>query len=235
MNLILLIPADFVSPNLVRLRDRRLKHVVEIHRAGIGDELTVGVLEGKIGRGRITALDHDSLDMEVELTQDPPVPLPVTLILALPRPKVLSRIVFNATAQGVKRIVLFNTWRVEKSFWDTPRLNPENLRDQMMRGLEQAKDTRMPEVWIKRRFRPFVEDELPSIAAGTRALVAHPSATEPCPHGLSEQVTLALGPEGGFIANEVAMFETCGFRAVHLGSRILTIEAAVPAIMGRLF
>lgn len=235
MNLILLLPADFVSPNQVRLRDRRLKHVVEVHRAGIGDELTVGVLEGKIGRGRITALDHDYLDMEVDLTQDPPVPLPVTLILALPRPKVLGRILFNATAHGVKRIVLFNTWRVEKSFWDTPKLDQENLRDQMLRGLEQARDTRMPEVWIKRRFRPFVEDELPSMAAGTRALVAHPPATEPCPRGLSEQVTLALGPEGGFIANEVAMFEACGFRPVHLGNRILTIEAAVPAVLGRLF
>ena len=69
MNLILLFPQDFVpgSPERVLLQDRRLLHVTQIHRASIGDELRVGILGGRIGKGRIIALDNDRLEMEVRL------------------------------------------------------------------------------------------------------------------------------------------------------------------------
>ena len=232
MNLILLFDDDFIAPARARLTGRRLRHVLDVHRAAIGDELTVGVAGGRVGRGRVVGVDGDALEMEVTLEREPPAPLPLTLVLALPRPKVLNRVVAGVASLGVKRIFLVNAWRVEKSYWKSPRL--DHLRDQLILGLEQAKDTVLPSIELRRLFRPFVEDELPSIARDTRALVAHPGASQECPRDLREPVTLAIGPEGGFIAEEIASLEHVGFEAVSLGARVLRVETAVAAILGRL-
>src|SRR5262245_35085435 len=171
--------------------------------------------------------------MEVALDRDPPPPLPLTLVLALPRPKVLNRVIAGVASLGVKRVFLVNAWRVEKSYWKSPRL--DHLRDQSILGLEQARDTMLPSIELRRLFRPFVEDELPAIVCGTRALVAHPAASAECPGDVREAVTLAIGPEGGFIAEEIASLERAGFEPVTIGARVLRVETAVAAIIGRLF
>jgi RsmE family RNA methyltransferase len=181
----------------------------------------------------VTRVDQEALEMDVALDREPPAPLPLTLVLALPRPKVLNRVIAGVTSLGVKRVFLVNAWRVEKSYWKSPRL--ATLRDQAILGLEQAKDTVLPSIELRRLFRPFVEDELPAIARGTRALVAHPSASAECPRDVREPVTLAIGPEGGFIAEEIASLERAGLEAVSIGARVLRVETAVAAIIGRLF
>src|SRR5687767_12866999 len=143
--------------------------------------------------------------MRIAIERDPPKPLEVTLVLALPRPKVLNRVIASTTSLGVKRIFLINAWRVEKSYWKSPRLSEENLLMQRVLGLEQARDTILPTIDLRRFFRPFVEEELPSIIEGGRALVAHPGGTDAITPG--ERVTIAIGPEGGFIAEEIASLE----------------------------
>lgn len=236
MNLILLFPDDFVEgTNRVRLQGRRLKHVLEVHRAEMGDELSVGVLGDRIGVGRVTQLDASVLEMEVRLEQAPPPKLPLTLVLALPRPKVLKRVLRAASAMGVKRIILLNSFRVEKSFWQSPVLSDEGMREQLIIGLEQAKDTVLPEVLLKPLFKPFVEDELPGLAKGALSLVAHPIASAPCPRGVKGPAVLAIGPEGGFIPYEIEKFISCGFMPVQIGDRILSVETAVPALVSKLF
>jgi 16S rRNA (uracil1498-N3)-methyltransferase len=235
VNLILLFDDDFISDSRVRLTGRRLDHVRHVHRAAAGESLAVGVANARMGRGTITHLSGDALEMDIALDRDPPPPLPLTLILALPRPKVLNRVIAGATSLGIKRLVLINAWRVEKSYWSSPRLNPENLRTQSILGLEQARDTVLPSIELRRLFRPFVEDELPSIARGTRALVAHPHASEECPRDVRESVTLVIGPEGGFIDAEITSLERIGFTPITIGERILRVETAVPFLAARLY
>ena len=186
----------------------------------------VGVAGGGIGRGEVTRLDGEALEMTVAFEHDPPPPLPVTLVLALPRPKVLNRVLASATSLGVKKIFLINAWRVEKSYWKSPRLSEENLLLQRVLGLEQARDTVLPSTELRRFFRPFVEKELPAIIAGTRALVPHPGASARL-SPVEGPVTFAIGPEGGFIAEEIASLEAVGFEQVSLGARVLRVETAV--------
>jgi RsmE family RNA methyltransferase len=234
MNLILLFDEDFVDGSRVRLTGRRLRHVTDVHRAVVGEELVAGVANGRVGRGTITRLDAEALEMDVSLDRDPPAALPLTLILALPRPKVLNRVIAGATSLGIKRIVLINAWRVEKSYWSSPRLSADNLRQQAILGLEQARDTVLPSIETRRLFRPFVEAELPAIARDTRALVAHPHAREACPRDVREAITLAIGPEGGFIDAEIASLERAGFIPVSIGERILRVETVVPFLAATL-
>ncbi|MGC2062228.1 MAG: 16S rRNA (uracil(1498)-N(3))-methyltransferase [Thermodesulfovibrionales bacterium] len=235
MNLILLFSEDFIDSNRVLLSGRRAEHILKVHGAKAGDVLTVGISGKMIGKGTLLSIEKGSVMMEVHLTQNPPAPRPVTLVLALPRPKVLRRVLQTATSMGVKKIYLINAYRVEKSFWKSPFLDGKVIRDQLILGLEQAKDTIMPEVLLRPLFKPFVEDELPGIMTGTTSLVAHPEAARECPRNVSGNLTLAIGPEGGFIQYEIDRLAECGFQAVSMGERILRIEAAVPALLSRLF
>lgn len=235
MNLILLEPSDFLSATLVRLTGRRQRHVLEVHQAQEGQQLTVGLLNGQIGKGLVTRLDETQLELEVSLTTDAPPALPLTLILALPRPKMLRRTLQHACTLGVSRIVLVNAVRVEKSFWQTPFLQEQAIHEQLVLGLEQARATQLPEVLLRKRFKPFVEDELPALCAGSQCLIAHPYTEQACPVADERPVTLAVGPEGGFVPYEVDKLMEAGFSPVHLGPRILRVETAVPVLISKLF
>jgi len=173
--------------------------------------------------------------MEVTLGEDPPGPLPVRLILALPRPKCLKRLLQTIAAMGVKDLTLLHTWRVEKSYWASPLLSPELLREQLVLGLEQGRDTILPEVRLRRLFKPFVEDELEALSRHTVRFVAHPAAPRPCPAATAAPTTLVIGPEGGFIDYEIDALIAREFSPFSLGPRILRVEQAVPALLARLF
>ncbi len=236
MNLVLLFKDDFVQgTDRAMLTGRRHKHIRKVHRASVGDTLSVGLAGGMMGTGTITRMESASLLMDVELTTQPPPPLPLRLILALPRPKVLRRLILSITSMGVKEIVLLNAFRVEKSYWQSPALEDKALMTQAVLGLEQAKDTVLPSIRQRPLFKPFVEDILPDLVSGTTCLTAHPGGDRPCPRELSSPVTLAVGPEGGFIPYEVEKLESAGFQTVDMGERILRVETAVPALVSRLF
>jgi RsmE family RNA methyltransferase len=237
MNLILLEANDFTSSSIVRLSDRRAEHIRSVLRASAGDELRVGLVNGEMGRGLLTEVSVGQIVLEVVLDTAPPEPLPLTLYLALPRPKFLSKVLQSVTSLGVKEIFLFNSYKVEKVYWHCDQLSPAAIRGACLLGLEQARDTILPRVHLKRLFKPFVEDELPALARHSRAFVAHPAAKFSCPRGIATATTpvsLAVGPEGGFIEYELEKLTMAGFECVHFSERILKVETAVTALIARL-
>ena len=236
MNLVLLFSEDFKNEdNRVRLTGRRHKHIQEVHKVKLGDRLCVGCVDGKIGTGKVVIIDRQSVVLEVDLTEGPPAPLALTLLMALPRPQVIKRALLCASSLGIKKIILLNFFRVEKSLWQSSSLHEGAVRDQLVLGLEQAKDTVLPEVIIRKRFKGFVEDELPDLIKGSLPLVAHPGASHACPKNVKQPITLLIGPEGGLIDYELEKLAQLGFKAVDLGPRILRVESALPFIVGRLF
>lgn len=235
MNLLLLEEADFIAPDRVVLRDRRLKHMQEVQRVEVGDSLRVGRIGGLLGEAEVLRLEPREAELRVVLHSPPPAKLPLTLILAVPRPKMLRRVFQTVATMGVPRLILVNSYRVEKSFWQTPFLNPDAIRENLILGLEQARDSVLPEVLIEKRFKPFVEDRLPAVAQDTLGLVGHPGDFPACPRAVEQPVTLAIGPEGGWIPYEVELLGKAGLQPVQLGARILRVETAVTALLARLF
>ena len=246
MNLILLLEEDWIeSDHRVRLLGRRRQHVLNVHRAGLGDELRVGRLGGAVGYGRIVHIDESALEMEVRLEADPPPPLAVSLVLALPRPPVLGRVLISVTSMGVKQIILLNAGGVEKSFWQSRALAEGSIFEQCLLGLEQARDTQMPQVLLRKRFMPFVEDELKGLIAGGQGFVAEPASTPastpnptslPTPSFPGQQVgpaLLAVGPESGWNSHELGCLESAGLERISLGVRPLRVETVLPALLSR--
>jgi RsmE family RNA methyltransferase len=234
LNLLLFSARDRLDANTIIVRDRRLAHLRQVARSAVGDVLRVGEINGLAGEGRIVDIDDERATLSVSLQQAPPPKLPLRLVLALPRPKMLRRILRAVAEFGVPELHLVNSYRVEKSYWRSPLLAEDAMREYLLQGLEQSRDTRLPSVHRHPRFKPFVEDLLPRMTVGTDALLAQPGNYPPCPQGVRGDMLLVIGPEGGFIPYEVEKLQASGCRPVSLGPRILRVENAVVALLGRL-
>lgn len=234
MNLILFSAADKLDDKRIRLADARLQHLRKVLDANEGDALRVGEIGGKMGCAQLLSLAEDEAVLEVTLDQEPPKKLRLTLVLALPRPKMLRRILRSVAELGVPELHLLNSYRVEKSYWQTPVLQDATVQAYFLQGLQQSRDTVLPRLTLHRRFKPFVEDELAGLIGGRRALLAQPGNYPPCPVGANEPTLLLIGPEGGFIPYEVEKLQQVGCEAVSLGPRILRVENAVTTLLARL-
>lgn len=238
MNLILLHPQELIDHH-VTLTGRRAEHIRKILRGTIGDSLRVGMLGGLLGTGCIQEMDGKSIMLQVDLTTEPPSFPPTDLILAVPRPIMLKRVLAQAASMGVDRIFLTNANRVEKSFFSSTLIQNNAFMEPLCLGLEQAIDTRLPEISVHPRFRPFVEDSLPELLSDCPIrLLAHPEGERTIAQAagglLAQRAVLAIGPEGGWVDFEVQRFKGQGFVPFSLGPRILRVDTAVPALLAQL-
>ena len=235
MNLLLLTENDRVDAQHSAVSDRRLDHLIKVHRANAGDTLRAGLVDGLTGEATIEEIGKTRALLSANLDIPPPPKLPLSLILALPRPKMLRRILRTVAELGAAELHLVNSYRVEKSYWQTPVLEESTIREYLLQGLQQARDTALPPVQCHRRFKPFVEDTLPTLLEDRQALLAHPGDYPDCPRQAKGPTALVVGPEGGFIPYEVEKLQAAGCETVSLGPRILRVENAVTALLGRLF
>ncbi|MCH2187920.1 16S rRNA (uracil(1498)-N(3))-methyltransferase [Myxococcota bacterium] len=233
MNLVLVEDADFVAPGRVRLQGRRHRHLRKILRVDVGAVVLVGQLGGALGTGRVEKMDAEEVVLSVELNEAPPPPLFITLVLALPRPPVLRRVLSGVSAMGVKRICLIDTELVEKSFWQSHGVSGHSIRERLMLGLEQSRDIRLPEVSLHRDFSVFINDTLPALLDGVEGYLAHPAPAQPIRSG-SGPALLAVGPEAGWSDTERERLIRSGLKPFGLGTRALRVETAVPALIARL-
>jgi RsmE family RNA methyltransferase len=234
VNLLLLAPDEIAEDETALLTGRRHEHARAVLRVQAGETLRVGVRGGKCGTGEVVSEGPEGLRLRLTLDSEPPPRSGVSLVLAIPRPKALKRVITAVASLGVDRVVLINAARVEKSYFDSKVLAPAFLDRLIDLGLEQARDTRPPAIAIRDRFRPFVEDELDAWAGRSVRLAPHPSAQTQLPRVEADQsVVLAIGPDGGWVPFEIELLERCGFTPVSLGPRVLRVEVAVSYIIGR--
>jgi RsmE family RNA methyltransferase len=237
VNLFLLEPAEVGvgGEAVIAGADRRALHAREVLRAAVGQRLRAGVVRGATGQAEILAVEPD---LRLRLLLDGPASPrpPVDLIAAVPRPKALSRLLQSAAALGVGRIDLINAWRVDRSYFDSPRLSPGALAADVRLGCEQGATTWVPDVALHRLLMPFLA--APPWRPDAVLLVAHPRGEslieEVVPPGHTGAVTLAVGPEGGWIDRELTSLAGLGFRPVRLGAAVLRADAAVAALIAQI-
>ena len=213
---------------------RQIEHLKTQLDVKVGDSLKVGIK----GAGRYITEVVEISDRQILIRpmqqEQVPKKLPVTLVVAMPRPKVLRRLIQDAVTLGVEKIILLHSYRVDKSYWQTPFL--QQLDHYIELGLEQAGDTIPPQIEIYKRFKPFVEDVLPLMLNSNRpAYVAHPYAMQAMPFAIDHACTILIGPEGGYIPYEIDLLIKNGCQAVSLGNRIIRTETVIPYVLGRLF
>lgn len=240
MNLLLLEESELDSDGRATLSGRRAEHIVHVLGTQPGQALRAGVID--VGFCEAVVVTKTAATVEVRVTdlRRQKEAEPRVLVLALPRPKVLSRCVQHAAALGFTQIALVRCQRSEKAHLSSHRLDAARTRLDCVLGLEQARRVRMPAVTVFTRFKPFVEDSLDALAPSKARFVAHPGG--PPARELAarlradapEAYTLAIGPEGGFVAFEVEALVQRGFHLLGSALGALRVESALSYFCGQL-
>jgi 16S rRNA (uracil1498-N3)-methyltransferase len=199
------------------------RHLVEVLRAGVGDRFTVfdesrEALAEVVDLGppvRYRILEERRPEREVGVE--------VVLYVALLKGDKLSEVVRAATELGATRIQpLITRHSVPKEMGEGKL---RRLKAIAKEAAKQSGRLRVPEVLppIPLKAVPQVEQGLVA-HVGARALVREVL-------DLNRNLSLAVGPEGGFAEEEVALLKERGFAPVSLGRRILRAETAALALL----
>jgi hypothetical protein len=151
------------------------------------DEATVTWLpEGKIKKAEPTKLGDPPGSVCISIPYPPRTYLQssssdevprVSLLLALPRPLQLGRILPMVAQLGVDQLILTNAMKVPKDYFGSHIFRkPEVLRGLLVEGLSQSGDIRLPEVRSTKRLKIFIEDELDGLFPPDEVVrvIAHP-------------------------------------------------------------
>lgn len=239
MNLIILHPAELDAEGRCVLTDDRAHHILTILKAETGKTLRVGVLNGPLGAAMVEKADRQAVVLKCTLEDQVPAKSRMDLLLAMPRPKVLKRLWAQLAALGVGRIVLVRADKVERYYFDSHVLDPEFYTKRLIEGLQQAKCTHLPEVLIRPRFKPFVEDELNTLFPNHLKLLADPSGDKQLADLFRSdawpgRILIAIGPEGGWTPYERSRLQENNFQIFGMGRRILRTDTATIGILSML-
>lgn len=235
MNIVLLHVHELDADRHARIDDARAAHVIDVLGVPVGGHFRMGVVDGPLGTAEIRAIEERVIDIACTLEAETPEPPPIDLILALPRPKVLARLLSPIAQLGVRRLILTGAWKVERFYFDAHILSPDEHEPKLMEGLAQARDTRMPIVSVHRSIAFLLDQELDTMVGNAARVVVDPCANAPLEAAIggARRLTLAIGPEGGFTGRELTHLRDCGFALGSLGSRVLRSDVATIAALAR--
>jgi 16S rRNA (uracil1498-N3)-methyltransferase len=228
---------DEVSGRRISVTGERAEHVAVTLKKKEGDEIRIGV--ARQGRGVGTIVSLRKAHIEIEFAELAPEAAPdVALIVALPRPLAVSRLLHTASSFGVRHIDLIGAWKVERSYFHSPRLTATRLTSDARWGAEQGGHAWVPTVTVHERFRPFLEDHFPRAQQGlelaNRTVFDGSGALRLSVAQIASGPSwMAFGPEGGWIEPELASFARAGFAVARLDTPILTTEIAIAAALGQ--
>lgn len=234
MNLLLIKP-DQVNPDgTFTASPEQSEHIACILHAQKGDRVKVGILGGRIGFAELMEPSKKRAVLKIlSLDREPPQKKDLRFVIALPRPQSFKKCLHFLASAGIPEACFIQTARVEKSYWNSAAMTDDAIEKELFLGLEQGVDTIPPELHFFQSFREWKNSEFCQNFHGHR-MIAHPVNATPCPVSLQEPALVAIGPEGGFIPQELDIFRELGFECVELGAYILRVEFALAYICGRL-
>ena len=238
MNTLLLTPADLREPardgrRQAFVEDERAAHLIRNLEVSEGARVRVAVRDEGLGWGDVVTCSSQHVVVAFDVSEPPPPKEPLTLVVGLPRPKAARRLLLDAASLGLERIVLLGTWRVPKSYWQSPLLEADRIERQVDQGLALAGDCVRPEVLLRPAFKPFVEDELPRYLRSGEAWLADPSEDVRRAGAAQRPSVVCIGPDRGFTEYEREALLDAGCHPVSLGPRTLRVSTAAFVALGR--
>ncbi len=211
-------------------KDPRAQHLRKVLRAEIGTLVFIGFINGPRARAKVVGLAGDgSVDLEVVASEPSPSPLPITLLIGLPRPHTAKRILFEAASLGVRGIHFFESERSEPSYALSSLWSTDEWRERLRLGTEQAFATHLPEVAMHADLQSAITALFGAdVNVALDNYEAEGALGELLPDS-ADSAVIALGAERGWSPAERDVFRRNGWKLAHLGAHVLRAETACVA------
>ena len=220
-----------ITGDQVVLTGPEAHHLVHVMRAGPGTRVVLFDGSGVEFPARVQRVGRSEIELAILGRQEVDRELPVSLTLgvALPKGDRQKWLVEKAVELGVTEIVPLVT---ERSVARPKEQSLARLRRAVIEASKQCGRNRLMQIEPPRAWNDFVAE-----TAGIDCrLVAHPGGSTLDSENIRsrdlQHIVAAVGPEGGFSDEEIALAEQSGWRKINLGSRILRIETAVLLLAG---
>jgi len=220
--------ADEFSGNRAALVGGHADHLVRVLRARVGQEFDI--VTGTTRRaGRITKVTDQRVEFELG-DEIAAVEVPnITLLLAIFKFDRMEWAIEKCTELGVSRIVPLVARRTDAHLAASAAKRVERWERMVRQAAEQSRRAMPPEVLL-----PLKLKEAVALTASTRILLAEAEQQVTLKDALqsrspSSDLLLAVGPEGGWTEEEVALFSQAGWTSASLGNTILRAETAAIA------
>ncbi|MGZ0707356.1 RsmE family RNA methyltransferase [Coraliomargarita sp. W4R53] len=213
--------------------DPRAKHIFKVLRARVGTKVFVGFVNGLRARAEVSLVEADgAISLRVIGTELAPKPLPIRLLLGLPRPHTAKRILFEAASMGVQDLHFFEAERGEPSYAQSSLWTTDEWKERLRLGTEQSFGTHVPEVSMHTDLQSaisFLQGDGAHIALDNYEAAG--SLSQQLPVG-GRRAVIALGPERGWSPDERDTFRKNGWKLAHLGAHVLRLETACTVAVG---
>lgn len=238
MNIIILTEKDKTDDGIYSIGDDRFTHIRNILKSEVGEIIKIGFLNGPIGQAEIIHIGNEALKIKILKTNELNLLEPqIHIILALPRPQTLKKVLNTIATMGVHQLHLIRSAKVEKSYFHSPLLEKRNMTKYLIEGLSQGKRTKLPDVTIHYKFKQFFENNYTDKGEEHLKLLAHADVDNYLSidkKNIIKKITIAIGPEGGWNEFESNFMLQKGFKSFKLSESILRVENAVTASLAQL-
>lgn len=210
-----------------------IAHLFETLKANTGDVFKCTVLNQGLCLGTIESLAKNECKLKLSEIK-PAQPQWFNLVVGISRPQTTKKVLEHATTFGARKIHFFKASLSEKSYLDSKVFESDESEEYLLAGLSQAAIySQLPEVKTD-KYNPA-----DNYTETTQKFILDLNATENFLDSRSSinfdtPVTLAIGPERGFISEDIARFHAAGFKSVKISSSILRVEHAIYSAVSQL-
>jgi 16S rRNA (uracil1498-N3)-methyltransferase len=228
--------ADTWDEATASLEGNQAAHLIRVLRAQPGMEFDV-VAGGRVWHSVVAGITGDSVrfNLVAEVTADPA--LPVTLLLSVFKFDHMEWAIEKATELGAECIQPVIARRSEKHLAQAAAGRVERWRRLALEASKQARRSDVLRIEDPLALKTAVQGD----AQALRLVLAEQERSTTLHHALSEAlnaagddvpaIRIAVGPEGGWTAEEEALFDAENWKPVSLGPRILRAETAAITAM----
>ena len=228
--------ADTWDEATASLEGNQAAHLIRVLRAQPGMEFDV-VAGGRVWHSVVAGITGDTVrfNLVAEVTADPA--LPVTLLLSVFKFDRMEWAIEKVTELGAECIQPVIARRSEKHLAQAAAGRVERWRRLALEASKQARRSDVLRIEDPLALKTAVQGD----AQALRLVLAEQERSTTLHHALSEAlnaagddvpaIRIAVGPEGGWTAEEEALFDAENWKPVSLGPRILRAETAAITAM----
>jgi 16S rRNA (uracil1498-N3)-methyltransferase len=221
--------ADEFSGSRAALTGAHAQHLAQVLRGRVGQEFDIATGDS-VRRGRISSITNDRVEFELgEIIPAAPA-LSLTILLSIFKFDRMEWAIEKCVELGASRIVPVVAQRTESHLAKAAEKRVERWQRIALQASEQSRRTSAPEITQPTTLQAAVTE-----SHGTRIVLAESEEQVMLKDAIqansSGEITLAFGPEGGWTASELKLFQSSSWIAASLGNTILRAETAVIAAL----